>query len=129
MLHHLPLWVPDIERAAPSWRWLLGRLGYDAENVRENVLLFHDPNGFRLVLEQSADMVPGMLHSRLRPGLNHVALTVESTAELADIVAEAPNHGWAALPIDGHPIAADSEVAYLEDGDGFEIELVATPSG
>ena len=130
VLHHLTLWVPDLERTAPSWRWLLGWLGYEAvEDIRENVLLFRDPNGFRLVLEQSPDMVPGMLHSRLRPGLNHVALTVDSTAELGEIVTQAPDHGWSVLPIDGHPIAGDAEVAYLEDGDGFEIELVATPSG
>lgn len=129
VLHHLTLWVPDLERAAPSWRWLLGeRLGYEVdERSFDHILLFRDGNGFSVVLEQSADMVPGMLHSRLRPGLNHVAFTVESTAELESILGEADRHGWSGLPIDGHPIAGGAEVAYLEDRDGFEVELVALP--
>jgi catechol 2,3-dioxygenase-like lactoylglutathione lyase family enzyme len=127
VLHHLTLWVPDIDRASPSWRWLLGHLGYDVDDrSREQVLIFRADDGFAIVLEQSSDMVPGMLHSRLRPGLNHVAFTIESVDELAEIVAEAPEHGWSALPVDGHPIAGGAEVAYLEDRDGFEVELVAS---
>lgn len=126
MLHHLTLWVPDLERAAPSWGWLLERLDYTLDDRSvENLLLFRDGNGFTLVLEQSSDMVPGMLHSRMRPGLNHVAFTVASVDELAAMVAEAPDHGWTPLPVDDrHPIAGLSEVAYLEDRDGFEVELV-----
>jgi catechol 2,3-dioxygenase-like lactoylglutathione lyase family enzyme len=125
VLHHLTLWVPDLERADPSWRWLLGELGYDVDRSFETVLLFRHPSGFALVLEQSADMVPGMLHSRLRPGLNHVAFTLESPSALAAIVAEAPTYGWSLLAGDRHPIAGGAEVAYLEDQDGFEVELVA----
>ena len=29
-LHHVELWVPDLDRAAASWGWLLGALGYEA---------------------------------------------------------------------------------------------------
>lgn len=129
MLHHLTLWVPDIERAAPSWRWLLQELGYQLDDqVERNVLLFRD-GSFAVVLEQSADMVPGMLHSRLRPGLNHVAFSLRSPDQLARLVTAAPAHGWSLLPIDRHPIAGGADVAYLEDRDGFEVELVAPAPG
>jgi catechol 2,3-dioxygenase-like lactoylglutathione lyase family enzyme len=129
VLHHLTLWVPDIERAALSWCWLLARLGYEVDDrSMPNVLMFRDARGFTLVLEQSADMVPGMLHSRLRPGLNHVAFTVESAGALQEILAATGDHGWSQLPSDPHPIAGGAEVAYLEDRDGFEVELVA-PAG
>ena len=73
MLHHLTLWVPDLERAEPSWRWLLGELGYSLDRSLERVLLFRHESGFAFVLEQSADMVPGMLHSRLHRGRAQVA--------------------------------------------------------
>lgn len=128
MLHHLTLWVPDMTRAEDSWRWLLcEKLGYVLESgSTERLLRFRDPKGFILVLEQSDDMVPGMLHSRLRPGLNHLAFTVDGSDELDDVLAEAPRHGWSTLPSDRHPIAGGAEVAYLEDRDGFEVELVAT---
>ena len=125
MLHHVTLWVPDIEAAAESWKWLLDQLGYETvERPEEHRFLFRDGNGFSLVIEESPDMVPGMLHSRLRPGLNHLALTVPSEATLAEILGQAHAHGWSTLDFDGHPIAGGSEVAYLEDRDGFEIALV-----
>ena len=28
--HHVELWVPDLEAAALTWGWLLGRLGWTA---------------------------------------------------------------------------------------------------
>lgn len=129
MLHHLTLWVPSLERAAAPWGWLLGELGYRPDVAdREQVLLFRH-GGFAVVLEQSADMVPGMLHSRLRPGLNHLAFRLPAGAVLADLVEAATDHGWARLEASGHPIAGGAEVAYLEDQDGFEVELVAQPPG
>ncbi|MEY2463623.1 MAG: hypothetical protein QOH64_1761 [Acidimicrobiaceae bacterium] len=125
MLHHLTLWVPDLERAEPPWRWLLGELGYSLDRSLDRVLLFRHESGFALVLEQSKDMVPGMLHSRLRPGLNHVAFRLESASALNAIVGQAGEHGWSTLDADRHPIAGGADVAYLEDRDGFEVELVA----
>jgi catechol 2,3-dioxygenase-like lactoylglutathione lyase family enzyme len=125
VLHHLTLWVPDIARAEAPWGWLLGRLGYTLDGSFERILVFRHESGPAIVLEQSSDMVPGMLHSRLRPGLNHVAFRLEGSASLEDFVGEAAVHGWSMLPIDGHPIAGGAEVVYLEDLDGFEVELVA----
>jgi catechol 2,3-dioxygenase-like lactoylglutathione lyase family enzyme len=126
MLHHLTLWVPDLERAEESWTWLLGRLGYTRDGAVDGVLLFRHPGGFSVAMEQSSDMVPGMLYSRFRPGLNHLAFRVDGDVTLADLVAEAPDHGWSPMSTDGlHGIAGGAaDVAYLEDRDGFEVELV-----
>jgi catechol 2,3-dioxygenase-like lactoylglutathione lyase family enzyme len=125
MLHHLTLWVPDLERAGKSWSWLLGRLGYARDVADDGVLLFRHPGGFTVAMEQSSDMVPGMLYSRFRPGLNHLAFRLEGDVTLEELVAEAPRHGWAPMSTDGlHPITGGADVAYLEDRDGFEVELV-----
>jgi catechol 2,3-dioxygenase-like lactoylglutathione lyase family enzyme len=125
VLHHLTLWVPDLKQAEESWSWLLGELGYERDASVDRVVLLRHPVGIAVVLEQSPDMVPGMLYSRMRPGLNHLAFTVESAAALAEVAAHAPAHGWSTLPSDRHPIAGGADVAYLEDRDGFEVELVA----
>jgi catechol 2,3-dioxygenase-like lactoylglutathione lyase family enzyme len=127
VLHHLTLWVPDLARAEQSWSWLLGALGYERDTSVDDVLVFRHPDGFALALEQSSDMVPGMLYSRLRPGLNHVAFTVGTGRSLDTLVKEAGDHGWTAMPFDRHPIASGAHVAYLEDRDGFEVELVEPP--
>ena len=125
MLHHLTLWVPDLGRAEESWSWLLGCLGYERDPGVPDKLLFRHQGTFSVVLEQSSDMVPGMLYSRFRPGLNHLAFRVDGDMSLADLVAVAPDHGWAPMSTDGaHPIAGGADVAYLEDRDGFEVELV-----
>jgi catechol 2,3-dioxygenase-like lactoylglutathione lyase family enzyme len=130
VLHHLTLWVPDLERARESWTWLLGELGYRADDTTASVLLFRHDGGFSVAMEQSPDMVPGMLYSRFRPGLNHLAFTVDDAEQLEAIATGAADHGWSRLPVDTHPIAGGASVAYLEDRDGFEVELVApTPSG
>ena len=127
MLHHVTLWVPDLERAQESWSWLLGELGYSTDASVDSVALFRHPDGFALALEQSSDMVPGMLYSRMRPGVNHMAFTVPTESSLRDIVAKAADYGWSALPTDRHPLAGAADVAYLEDRDGFEVELVEPP--
>ena len=125
MLHHLTLWVPDLGRAEESWSWLLGELGYERDPAVDDKLLFRHPS-FTVVLEQSTDMVPGMLYSRFRPGLNHLAFRVDGGLSLADLVTAAPDHGWSPMSTDGaHPIAGGADVAYLEDRDGFEVELVS----
>lgn len=128
MLHHITLWVPDLRRAEASWTWLLTELGYTPDRSVGPVLLFRHREGAAIALEESADMVPGMLYSRMRPGLNHIAFAVASPEVMGSICAGAGDHGWSSLPADRHPIAGGADVAYLEDGDGFEVELVAPPS-
>ncbi|WP_421117918.1 VOC family protein [Aquihabitans daechungensis] len=124
-IHHLQLWVPDLARAEESWGWLLEALGYTPARRWEHGRVWRQ-DGTGIVIESSPDMVPGMLHSRLRPGMNHVAFHVESTEAIARLVEEAGEHGWRRLGDDPrHPLGPDQEVAYLEDRDGFEVELIA----
>ncbi len=126
VLHHLTLWVPDLERAEESWSWLLGELGYVLDRSFDQVLLLRHPDGVTVALEKSIDMVPGMLYSRMRPGLNHIAFNLDSVDTLNRITAQAPTHGWSELPTDRHPIAGGAQVTYLEDRDGFEVELIVS---
>lgn len=124
-IHHLQLWVPDLGRAERSWGWLLGQLGYDMARSWDHGRLWRqDSTG--IVIEASPDMVPGMLYSRLRPGLNHIAFHVENVEALNRLLQEADGHGWRPLATEEkHPVTGRTTVAYLEDADGFEVELIA----
>jgi catechol 2,3-dioxygenase-like lactoylglutathione lyase family enzyme len=126
-IHHLQLWVPDLGRSERSWGWLLDQLGYRLERRWDHGRLWRGEHS-AIVIEASPDMVPGMLYSRLRPGMNHVAFRVESADALATLVAQAPEAGWTLLSDQRHPVGPSLTVAYLEDADGFEVELVA-PDG
>lgn len=127
-IHHLQIWVPDLGRAERSWGWLLGHLGYTLVRSWEHGHVWH-MDGTSIVIEASPDMVPGMLYSRWRPGLNHIAFRVEGTDALAALVAAAPGHGWTQLgSAERHPLPPGTTIAYLEDGDGFEVELLVPES-
>jgi catechol 2,3-dioxygenase-like lactoylglutathione lyase family enzyme len=125
-LHHVEIWVPDLARAVDQWGWLLESLGYSLFQE------FHQGRSWRLgetylVVEQSPAMSAAD-HDRLRPGLNHLAFHVQTTAEVDKLVAGAPEHGWTLMFADRHPHAGGPEhyAAYLENADGFEVELVAS---
>lgn len=134
-IHHLQLWVPDLARAERSWGWLLEQLGYAPFRRWDHGCVWRDGDGTLgsgtgIVIEQSPDMVPGMLHSRLRPGMNHVAFSVASTDAIAALLEGAAEHGWTQLGGEPrHPLSAELAVAYLEDADGFEVELIAPTGG
>ncbi|WP_338033876.1 VOC family protein [Kutzneria albida] len=69
----------------------------------------------------------GTGHERCRPGLNHLAFHVRDRAEVDRLTALAPEHGWRLMFGDRHPHAGGEQhyAAYLEDAQGFEVELVA----
>jgi len=125
LLHHVELWVPDLERAVTSWGWLLERLGWEPYQNWAAGRSWRMGETY-VVLEQSPALT-GDRHDRMRPGLNHLAFHVQSRGDLDALVAKASTHGWTLLFPDRHPYAGGAEhyAAYLEDGDGFEAELVA----
>jgi catechol 2,3-dioxygenase-like lactoylglutathione lyase family enzyme len=132
-LHHIELWVPDLARADRSWGWLLGRLGaqpFQSWAQGRSWRWGEGPGSVYVVVEQSPALT-GHRHERRSPGLNHLALWAGSADDLDALVAEAPAHGWTLLFADRHPFAGgpDHRAAYLEDADGYEVELVAEPAG
>ena len=124
-IHHVELWVPNLDRAIASWGWLLTALGYR---------MFQDWPGGRswqsghayVVVEQSPARTASR-HDRCRPGLNHLAFHVPSRQQVDELMAEALLHGWRLMFPDLHPYAGGPQhyAAYLENADGFEVELVA----
>ena len=124
-LHHVEVWIPDLAAASRSWGWLLGELGWT---------LHQDwPAGrsWRLgatyiVLEESPALT-GRTHDRRAPGLNHLAFHAGPPAAVERLVTTAGEYGWTLLFPDRHPYAGgpDSYAAYLSDGQGYEVELVA----
>jgi catechol 2,3-dioxygenase-like lactoylglutathione lyase family enzyme len=129
VLHHVELWVPDLDRAVAEWGWLLGRLGHE---------VFQDWPGGRsrrlgpthLVVERSPDQL-GEAHERRRPGLNHLAFHTGERADVDALVGAGPAHGWAPMFAERYPWAGGPEhyAGYLENSDGFEVELVARSAG
>ncbi|MBC9715353.1 methyltransferase domain-containing protein [Streptomyces sp. TRM66268-LWL] len=124
-LHHIELWVPDLDAAAASWAWLLGELGYVPYQSWELGRSWRLGDTY-VVIEQSRDLA-GDRHERTAPGLNHLAFHVRDRAALDALVERAAAHGWSLLYAEDHPYAGGRQhcAAYLEDSLGYEVELVA----
>ena len=128
MLHHIELWVPDLSRAERTWGWLLYALGYEIYQQWPEGASWRCGDLY-IVLEQSPAR-SAFRHDRYRPGLNHLAFHVSDRGTVDRMVGEALLHGWRLLFADRHPYAGGEQhyAAYLEDRDGYEVELVAPPS-
>jgi catechol 2,3-dioxygenase-like lactoylglutathione lyase family enzyme len=124
-LHHIELWVPDLDRARRAWEWLLTALGAHPFQSWEHGRSWRWDDGGYLVLEQSPAL-SAERHDRCAPGLNHLAFVFDG--DLDALVAEAPGHGWTLLFGERHPHAGgpSHRAAYLENADGFEVEVVAS---
>lgn len=125
-LHHVELWVADIAAAKREWGWLLSRLGYrlgDDWGVGQAWEL----GSLYLVIEAGPDVAEGR-HERRHPGLNHLAFHAGSREDVEQLVADCGEGGWTLMFADRHPFAGgpDHYAAYLESGEGFEVELVAS---
>lgn len=109
-----------------SWGWLLESLGWARFQDWPGGRSWRE-GGVYVVVEESPAITRGG-HDRMRAGLNHVAFHAGSRSSVEALVSDAHEHGWTLMFPDKHPWAGGSEhfAAYLEDRDGFEVELVAT---
>ncbi|MBF0721996.1 GNAT family N-acetyltransferase [Sanguibacter inulinus] len=133
-LHHVEIWVPDLEEARATWGWLLTELGYSPFQTWDTGFSLR-LGGTYLVFEQSAALSSSE-HDRLRPGLNHLALHSGSQARVDRLYAAAQEKGWTPLFADRYPWAGGKPsdgrpghyAAFLQNSAGFEVELVAAPA-
>jgi catechol 2,3-dioxygenase-like lactoylglutathione lyase family enzyme len=128
MLHHVELWVPDLARAEATFGWLFPALGW-TEFQRWTAGVSWKLNETYVVVEQSPAMTGP--HDRMKAGLNHLALHAGSRQNVDSLTEQAQRHGWQLMFADEHPHAGgpDHYAAFLENEDGFEVELVAEAAG
>ncbi len=126
-VHHIELWTVDLAAVEESFDWLLTSLGWTPD---------HDPDwpqgwtwthesGAYVVLEQSPDVTGA--HDRLRGGLNHLALRIDSRERLDALRKGCAAHGWTELFAERYPHAGGSRhtALFIENAEGFELEIVA----
>lgn len=125
-LHHVEIWVEDITAAGREWGWLLGRLGYQLGDDWGHGQAW-ELGSLYVVVESGADVVAGR-HERRRAGLNHLAFHGGSRSDVDALVEARAEGGWTLLFADRHPYAGGPQhyAAYLESGEGFEVEVVAS---
>jgi catechol 2,3-dioxygenase-like lactoylglutathione lyase family enzyme len=93
-VHHIEIWVGDLDSARESWGWLLPELGWSVDQERDQGTSWRCGEVYLVITRPPA--LSGDIHDRRLPGINHVAL-----------------HG-----------GPDHFAAYLENEAGFKVEVV-----
>ncbi|MFA9430591.1 VOC family protein [Egicoccus sp. AB-alg2] len=124
MLHHVELYVSDLERSVAFWGWLLLELGYEVFQEWDEGVSFR-LEGTYLVFTQAPRAERGL--DRRGVGLNHLAFHVADTAAVDRLTTAMRERGVRVLYPDRHPYAGgrDHYALFCEDPDGLKVELVA----
>lgn len=86
-LHHIEIWVPDIDEASGSWGWLLERLGLDLTGEWPGGCTWSAGDAY-VTLTTSPNVSTGE-HDRRRAGVNHLAFWGGARAEVDTIISDA----------------------------------------
>lgn len=124
-LHHVEIWVSDESRADDAWDWFLEAVGFRCTSRWPGGESW-EAGGAYVTLTRSPNTVDAP-HDRRRPGMNHIAFSLAGTGEVDRIMRDAIAHGWTPLYDDRYPHAGgpDHYAGWLENEDGFKVELVA----
>jgi len=127
MLHHVELYVADLERSLAFWTPLMESLGYTTDRWSGG-MNFRGPQGapYLCLLPAEPDHVAAGYH-RKRIGLNHLAFHARSREHVDDLAAWAKAEGHPRLYHDRYPFATgpDYYALFLEDPDRMKLEIVA----
>ncbi|MCF7798050.1 MAG: VOC family protein [Lentisphaeria bacterium] len=125
-LHHIELYVSNLEVSREFYGWFLKRLGW------EEYQSWHDGQSWRrgrmyLVIVQTEETYLSPPYHRKRIGLNHLAFYANSRKTVDKIAAELKERGTRILYTGRFPYAggADHYAVFFEDPDRIKLELVA----
>ena len=126
LIHHIELYVSDLNKSIDFWGWLLEELGYSPFQVWESGRSWKLGETY-LVFVQAEDRFLDVLYHRCRVGLNHLAFHASSREQVDELTDKLQEKGIPILYTDKHPFAGGSEhyAVYFEDPDRMKVELVA----
>ncbi|MCH7660097.1 MAG: VOC family protein [Euryarchaeota archaeon] len=129
LLHHLELYVSDLDRSISFWGWLLDELGYTEYQRWEEGRSWKKRDTY-LVFVQTPKEHLQKSYQRRRTGINHLAFHAESKAHVDSMTEKLRQREVTILYSEDHPYAGgpDHYAVYFEDPDRIKVELVAPSS-
>ncbi|QSO52684.1 VOC family protein [Alicyclobacillus curvatus] len=125
-LHHVEIYVSNLQRSADFWGWFLSELGYEPFQQWEEGWSWRLGDTY-LVFVQVKEKHLDIPYNRGRVGLNHLAFHANSRNQVDELTDEIRSRGMKLLYEDRHPYAGGTEhyALYFEDPDRIKVELVA----
>lgn len=126
LIHHIEIYVSNLERSAAFWGWFLSELGYKPYQQWEEGCSWKLEDTY-LVFVQAKEKYMDVSYNRCRVGLNHLAFHALSRAQVDELTSGVRARGMNVLYQDQHPFAGGENyyALYFEDPDRIKVELVA----
>ncbi|MDX6153147.1 VOC family protein [Marinococcus sp. PL1-022] len=126
LIHHIELYVSDLERSMAFWQWLLEDLSYHIHQQWPEGISFKLGPSY-IVFVQTEDRFLDVPYHRRRTGLNHIAFHASSKSHVDQMTGQLRAANVPILYEHLHPYAGGNEhyAVYFEDPDRIKVELVA----
>ncbi|TLS35363.1 VOC family protein [Pseudalkalibacillus caeni] len=126
VVHHIELYVSDLERSSVFWGWLLSELGYERYQKWEEGTSWKLGDTY-LVFVQAEERFLDIPYHRCRVGLNHLAFYASCRDHVDELAEKLARKGAALLYPEQHPYAGGKNhyAVYFEDPDKIKVEIVA----
>jgi catechol 2,3-dioxygenase-like lactoylglutathione lyase family enzyme len=125
-LHHIELFVSDIDASLRLWSWVLGELGYKTLDQWDGGQSFRLGPTF-LAFVQVEEKHKDPPYHRKKVGVNHLAFRARSREHVDSITTQLRERGVKILYEDRHPFAGGDGyyAVFFEDPDRMKVEIVA----
>ncbi|MEZ0118906.1 UNVERIFIED_ORG: catechol 2,3-dioxygenase-like lactoylglutathione lyase family enzyme [Heyndrickxia coagulans] len=126
LLHHIEIYVSNLENTIKFWGWFLGELGYEIYQKWENGQSWKLGETY-IVFVQAEEKYRDMPYHRCRVGLNHLAFHASSRKQVDEMTKKLQQRNVKILYADKHPFAGgkDHYAVYFEDPDRIKVEFTA----
>ncbi|MEW9096108.1 MAG: VOC family protein [Clostridiaceae bacterium] len=125
-LHHVEIYVRDLNISNEFWGWLLQELGYREYQKWQRGISYVLEDTY-IVFVQAEERFLDIPYHRCRAGLNHLAFHGESREFVDGITEKLKEKGIKILYEDRHPYAGGENyyAVYFEDPDRMKVEITA----
>jgi catechol 2,3-dioxygenase-like lactoylglutathione lyase family enzyme len=126
LLHHVEIYVSNLEKSTLFWDWLLTELGYETYQKWDKGISWKYGDTY-IVFVQTEERFMDVTYHRCRVGLNHLAFHATSTQQVEELTTKLKEKGINILYLDQHPFAGgkDYHAVYFEDPDRIKVEIVS----
>jgi len=126
MIHHIEIYVSNLEKSVDFWGWLLEELGYELFQKWESGQSWKIGETY-IVFVQTEEKFMDIPYHRCRVGLNHLAFHGSSRQHVDNMTEKLKEKGVKILYTNKHPFAGGEShyAVYFEDPDRIKVEIVA----
>lgn len=126
MIHHIEIYVSNLQQSIQFWDWLLNELGYELYQEWESGKSWKLGDTY-IVFVQAEEKFLDIPYHRKRVGLNHLAFYADSKDQVDELTCKLKTKGTMILYPDKHPYAGGENhyAVFFEDPDRIKVEIVA----